>query len=566
MYRYVLGVKPSFLLFWLLIAAPSFAAKPGGKQKAIDPFWNNAIVYFMLTDRFANGDTSNDNNFGRAQDGAVLRNFMGGDIKGITQKIRSGYFTALGVEVLWMTPVVEQIHGYWDEDWGRSYPFHGYWPKDWTSVDPNFGTEADLKEMIATAHAHGMRVLADVIINHTGPKTKVDVAWPQDWIRTAPTCEWHSYIHNVTCALAPSLTDVRTESNKPVALPEFLLEKWRKEGREKQELAELDAFFERTNLPRAPKNYIVKWLTDWVREYGIDGFRVDTAKHVEAEIWQVLKVEASTAFNEWKAKNPNALPDEKDFFMIGEVMHFGVNGFKNTPAGTRNYDYGDKQVDFFNYGFDSLINMGFATNASDSMEAIFGTYSKELHQGPLQGVGILNYVVSHDDPEPHDKEHAKPYETALKLMLAPGAVQIYYGDELARNLIVDGAVGDATWRSFMNWQDIATAETQLLLQHWQKLGTFRKHHMAVGAGIHKMRSEKPYIFSRVLQDATHADKVLVGIELNKGEKVLPTYSIFNNGDVVKDYYSNTLVTVEGGKVVLNTPYEIVLLGEYHAVK
>lgn len=566
MYRYVLGVKPSFLLFWLLMAAPSFAAKPDGKQKAIDPFWNNAIVYFMLTDRFANGDTANDNNFDRAQDGAVLRSFMGGDIKGITQKIRSGYFTALGVEVLWMTPVVEQIHGYWDEDWGRSYPFHGYWPKDWTSVDPNFGTETDLKEMIATAHAYGIRVLADVIINHTGPKTKVDVAWPQDWIRTEPTCEWHSYIHNVTCALAPSLTDVRTESNKPVALPEFLLEKWRNEGREKQELAELDAFFERTNLPRAPKNYIVKWLTDWVREYGIDGFRVDTAKHVEAEIWQVLKVEASTAFNEWKAKNPNALSDEKDFFMIGEVMHFGVNGFKNTPAGTRNYDYGDKQVDFFNYGFDSLINMGFATHASDSMETIFSTYSKELHQGPLQGVGILNYVVSHDDPEPHDKEHTKPYETALKLMLAPGAVQIYYGDELARNLIVEGAVGDATWRSFMNWQDIATAETQLLLQHWQKLGTFRKHHMAVGAGIHKMRSEKPYIFSRVLHDATHADKVLVGIELNKGEKVLPTYSVFNNGVVVKDYYSNTLVTVEGGKVVLNTPYEIVLLGEYHAIK
>ena len=63
MYRYVLGVKPSFLLFWLLVAAPSFAAKPDGKQKAIDPFWNNAIVYFMLTDRFANGDTSNDKNF-----------------------------------------------------------------------------------------------------------------------------------------------------------------------------------------------------------------------------------------------------------------------------------------------------------------------------------------------------------------------------------------------------------------------------------------------------------------------------------------------------------------------
>lgn len=106
---------------------------------------------------------------------------------------------------------------------------------------------------------------------------------------------------------------------------------------------------------------------------------------------------------------------------------------------------------------------------------------------------------------------------------------------------------------------------ELMASRIAMAGAIRKHHMAVGAGIHKIRSNKPYIFSRVLHDATHADKVLVGIELNKGEKVLPTYSIFNNGDVVKDYYSNTLVTVEGGKVVLNTPYEIVLLGEYHAI-
>ena len=261
-------------------------------EQGIDPFWNNAVVYFMMTDRFANGDKSNDHAFDRKKDAAVLRNFMGGDIKGVTNKINDGYFKALGVDVLWMTPLNEQIHGFWDEDWGRSYPFHGYWIKDWTNVDPNFGTEADMKNMISAAHAKGIRVLADVVINHTGPETNADVAWPNNWVRTSPACQWNSYEHNVKCALATSIPDVLTESDEAVELPEFLLEKWRLEGRLEQELAELDDFFERTKLSRAPKNYIVKWLTDWVREYGIDGFRVDTAKHVEAGIWQVLKTEA----------------------------------------------------------------------------------------------------------------------------------------------------------------------------------------------------------------------------------------------------------------------------------
>lgn len=548
-------------LLSLLMANVSNAENKPGTEQKIDPFWNNAIVYFMMTDRFANGDSTNDQNFDRKQDGAVLRNFMGGDIKGITQKIEEGYFKALGVDVLWMTPLNEQIHGYWDEDWGRSYPFHGYWPKDWTKIDPNFGTEAEMKTMIAAAHAQGIRVLADVIINHTGPKTNSDVAWPDDWVRTQPTCQWHSYAHNVSCALAPSLTDMRTESEQAVKLPPFLLEKWRLEGRLEQELAELDLFFNRTKLPRAPKYYVVKWITDWVREYGIDGFRVDTAKHVEADIWRVLKTEASAAFEKWKLENPQALPDDKDFYMLGEVMHFGVNGFKNTPAGSRNYDYGDKRVDFFDYGFDSLINMGFATHAQDSMEEIFSIYSRELNQGPLNGVGIVNYVVSHDDPQPYDQEHITPYRTALKLMLAPGAVQIYYGDELARNLVIDGAIGDATWRSFMNWDDLKQSKTQQLLQHWQKLGIFRHNHLAVGAGTHKKHRDKPYIFSRTLATKMNSDQVLVAIDINKGRKIIDTYNVFKEGEVLTDYYSNTRVTVQDNQIVLDTGFDVVLLAK-----
>lgn len=528
----------------------------------LDPFWKSATVYFMMTDRFANGDPSNDQAVPeRKPDGSIMRNFMGGDIRGITRKIEEGYFDALGVDVLWTTPLVEQIYGAWDDDWGRSYSFHGYWPKDWTAVDPTYGTEEDMRVMIEAAHRHGIRVLADVIINHTGPKTPVDTAWPDDWIRTRPICQWHSYQQNTQCALATSLTDVRTESDDEVELPAFLIEKWKREGRLDTELAELDTFFDRTGLRRAPKNYIIKWLTDWVRDYGIDGFRVDTAKHIEAEIWQTLKVEASKAFEEWKAAHPGVMPDDREFYMVGEVFNWGVGGFKNAVDGGRAYDYGNRQVDFFDFGFDALINMGFATHAAADMETIFSAYSSALNGGPFEGVGILNYIASHDDQEPYDQDRAESFETALKLMLAPGAVQIYYGDELARPLRVDGAVGDAGLRSFMNWGDIDTAGTALLLRHWQKLGQFRKAHRAVGAGVHRELAAKPYMFSRTLDAANEQDAVLVAIGGPEGDIVLPTYGLFEDGMVLKDYYSGELTKVMDGKVTLAGAQEVVLLGK-----
>lgn len=548
-------LKQSMLI--LSATACAFSCLASSPAEKIDPYWNNATVYFMMTDRFANGDKSNDVNYNRKQDGATLRNFMGGDLKGITQKINEGYFSKLGVNVLWMTPLNEQVHGYWDEDWGRSYPFHGYWIKDWTAVDPNWGTEADMKAMIDAAHAKGIRVLADVVLNHTGPKTNVDVQWPDDWVRVEPLCQWKNYQQVVTCNLATSLSDVKTESEKAVALPPFLLKKWRDEGRDKQELAELDAFFKRTQLPRAPKNYIVKWLTDWVRDHGLDGFRVDTARHSEEEVWQLLKDESVLALKEWQQKNPNVLPTTKEFFMVGEVMNFGVNGHSKNPKGTRLYNFGDKQVDYFNYGFDSLINMGFAQHAKGDIKSMFDIYSNALNGGELEGVGVMNFLVSHDEEHPFDKERKRPFEAANKLLLAPGMAQIYYGDETARNLQVAGAFGDATWRSFMNWQEMDKPNIKAVLKHWQKLGQFRRAHIAVGAGIHQKLSDKPFVFSR--RNKASDDKVVIALDASLGHKTIAVGDVFSNGQLVRDAYSNKMAIVKDNKVHLNTPYSVVLL-------
>src|SRR5690606_5389972 len=132
-------------------------------------------------------------NFGRTEKAAVLRGFEGGDLRGIIQKIDENYFTDLGINAIWMTPVVEQIHGATDEGTGDTYGFHGYWAKDWTALDPNFGTKADLKELVEKAHAKGIRIVLDAVVNHTGPVTAKDQAYPTSWVQRSPRRQYTIY-------------------------------------------------------------------------------------------------------------------------------------------------------------------------------------------------------------------------------------------------------------------------------------------------------------------------------------------------------------------------------------
>ena len=512
--------------------------------------WEGSNIYFLLTDRFNNGDTSNDINFNRTKEAGKLRGFDGGDIKGITQKIKEGYFTKLGINAIWMTPVVEQIHGGTDEGTGWSYGYHGYWAKDWTKIDPNYGTKADLKELVAVAHKNGIRVLLDAVINHTGPVTEKDTVWPNDWVRTGPKCEHSNYENTISCTLVENLPDIRTESNESVALPPQLVKKWKAEGRYEQEIKELDVFFARTGYPRAPRFYIMKWLTDYITEFGIDGYRVDTVKHTEEFVWQEFKVECDIAFADYKRSNPNKVLDDNDFYLVGEVYNYGISSGKA-------FDFGDKKVNYFDKAFNSLINFEIKWDAKQMEEkAVFYKYDSLLHTN-LKNYSVLNYMTSHDDGQPFDKDRKVPFKTATMLMLTPGTSQVYYGDESARDLTIEGTVGDATLRSFMNWDVIKNDEnTKEILLHWQKMGQFRANHMSVGAGKHQLISEENgLIFSRVRKE----DKVIVGMNLPKGNKIFNVSSIFNNGQYLHDFYSKQLVEVKNGQVTVNSNFDIVLL-------
>ncbi len=548
-------MKHYTVLFFLVVFLAGCGRKNfnEGQTAKGTPFdWKGANLYFLLTDRFYNGNPDNDNLLNRNKPAAVLRGFMGGDIKGVTKKIEEGYFTDLGVNAIWLTPIVEQIHGSVDEGTGHTYAFHGYWTKDWTALDPNFGTRAELKEMVEKAHAKGIRIVLDAVVNHTGPVTQTDPVYPDDWVRTGPKCTYNSYRNYIECCLVENLPDVLTESTREVGLPSILAEKWKKEGRYEKEMASLDGFFRRTGYPRTPKFYIMKWLSDYIHEFGIDGYRVDTAKHIEEGSWSEFYTICQAAFEDYKKRNPAKKLDDSDFFMLGEVYGYGLHG-------RQLYNFGDRKVNYFENGLKSLINFDFKGDANKGYEELFAYYNQVLLTD-LKDYSIANYISSHDDGSPFDKKRARTFEAANKLLLTSGISQVYYGDETARPLEIPGANGDANLRSFMNWEDVNnSAETRRLLQHYQKLGQFRGRHPAVGAGSHRMISESPYIFGRSYTKGTYTDHVVIGLGLPAGKKNLTVGTGFKDGVVLRDFYSMQEAKVKDGRITIDSPYDIVLL-------
>ena len=500
------------------------------------PFsWDNATVYFMLTDRFKNSDPSNDNSFGRKKDGKdEIGTWHGGDFKGITEKL--DYLKNLGVNAIWITPMVEQVHGFVGGGENGTFPFygyHGYWALDFTKIDPNYGDEAALKTMVDEAHKRGIRVVLDVVMNHVGYATLADLQdvgpqgvvtnqdklparwsewkpaglygnwnsvtqnidylsaewskwWGPEWVRAGLPGYQQPGTDDVTSAVG-GLPDFLTESTKYVSLPPVL--KAKKDTNAK-------------DLPNATiTDYLVKWHTDWVRKFGIDGFRGDTVKHLAPQAWAKLKKEANAALKEWKAANPSKKVDDLPFFMVGEVWDHGMN----------------KDL-WFDNGFDSIINFDYQRDALNNAQCMttaeptYAKYANTINTDP--NFNVLSYISSHDtklffgDYE----DVALQRRIANSFMLLPGGVQIYYGDESGRGLMKGDGVFDQTLRSDMNWSELASGEKAELVKHWQKLGQFRQQHPAIAGGSHKKLSDAPYAFVR----EKGKDKVMVVFAGRKG--------------------------------------------------
>ena len=242
------------------------------------------------------------------------------------------------------------------------------------------------------------------------------------------------------------------------------------------------------------RDYLVTWLTDWVREFGVDGFRVDTAKHVEPEAWKQLKTKAQDALDTYRANNPGQPLPAEEFWMVAEVFPHTVT-----------------RSSYFDAGFDAVINFDLQEEAQagaaclPAMEPIYSEYSDKMHgDNPFN---VMSYISSHDTQLFSRIANNKPAmqkRVAAALLFTPGTSQIFYGDESGRAFGPTGSDGHQGTRSDMNWADIENGTAQPVLSHWTKLGQFRARHPAIGAGEHKQLSTKPYVFSR-----THGDDRVV---------------------------------------------------------
>ena len=238
--------------------------------------WRDGIMYFLLIDRFADGDVSNDITVAGAE---YPGQYQGGDLAGITQKIDAGYFTDLGINVIWITSPLDNTHASFPGSDGHKYSgYHGYWPKDETQIDSHYGTEADLKTMVDHAHAKGIQVLLDYVMNHVTTDSPTYIQnpgwfWPND----------NGQGGNCVCGQG---------------CPVFNTVCW------------FDNFLPTFNMLNADAR---KWSVDnavmWAKRVGIDGFRLDAVKQVET-VW----------FTDMRARANGELAWDQPFYMVGETF------------------------------------------------------------------------------------------------------------------------------------------------------------------------------------------------------------------------------------------------------
>lgn len=561
-----------------------------------DPFtWDNVNAYFVLTDRFYNGDTTNDHSYFR-QNGLSgdenVATFHGGDLAGLTQKL--DYFDKLGVNAIWITAPYEQVHG-WVSGKAQKFPhyaFHGYYTLDWSSMDQNMGTVEELRTFVNACHSKGIRVIMDIVMNHVGYNNTQDMVTfkhgytehTDGWLEKAlnpatgktewyanDTVQWtNSYwdnswfgpwIRSFGYAKTGSeyggscggLPDVKTELTSSVGIAPVHNTKWNsvdtaeyKASYYNPSVADTDWLSVngnyRTDMNVAPADYQVAWLSAWVREVGIDGFRCDTAKHVEPFRWGQLKDACTAALEAWRndssksklynGKDTGAADWDESFWMTGECFGWTAIG----GSGGEYYGTGK---------FDSMINFSYngsqggGTSSSYPSSSDWNSYlSINTAKKDDDNNGNLNNVLTYLSS--HDTKLCRPSDAIAQgtmFTLLPGGIQIYYGDESSRPQAYLGCGDtDMMTRGDMNWDEIEGSK-KAQVAHWGKVGNFRKYNPAVGAGVGSGTK-------RTYSGAAGENKVAIGID---GTSV-DVSGLFSDGTTVYNWYDGTSAKVSGGKV------------------
>lgn len=462
------------------------------KKNADDFDWDESVIYFMVTDRFFDGNESNNAANGPqtyGKDNAGL--YHGGDFAGITQKL--DYLEDLGINTIWITPIVEnisgvQVTGEGADDVPYNAAFHGYWASDFTKLNPALGTREEFQTLIDQAHNRGIRIMVDIVVNHAGYDTDFG-----DMIRSGD--------------------DIVSGSDQ------------------KDSLSNLPDF--RTEDP-AVSAQLVKWQTQWVKDFGIDYFRVDTVKHVENDTWAELK---------------NALTEvDSDFKMIGEYAGGGYASNGNT-LGTGemdsdlDFDFNDQATNFVKGNISSVES--FLTSRNSVLN---NTYMTGQFLGSHDEDGFKQKLL--DGGMAEDAATAASMVAASLQITAKGQPVIYYGEEIGQTGLNNYPY--QTNRYDFDWSIVSNDNKTY--QHYKKMLSIRNAYTDVFArGDRKTivaSDEKGYdIVSRSYQGT----KLYVGLNIKGAAQTVEVPVSESNGTILKDLYSGTSYTVNNGKVEVTIP-------------
>lgn len=462
------------------------------KKNENDFDWDEAVVYFMMTDRFFDGNESNNtasgaDTYGKNNPGL----YHGGDFAGVTAKL--DYLQDLGVNTIWLTPIVENVKGVAVTDEGKedvpyNAAYHGYWASDFTKLNPTLGTTEEFETMISEAHKRGMRIMVDIVVNHAGYGSESTFA---DMLRDKSISEG----------------DIKSWQD---GLPDFATE----------------------NADVRAK--LVEWQTAWMMDYGVDYFRVDTVKHVDSTTWAALK-------NSTTEVNPS-------FKMIGEYYGAGYASNGST-LGTGQMD-ADLDFDFNDQA------TSFVSGNISSVESFLSSRNTALNNAYMTGQFLSSHdengfkaSLMNGKQYTEDKATAAALVAATLQLTAKGIPVIYYGEEVGLS-----GLNNYPYNTNRYDMDFSKAtKDNVTYQHYKNLLSIRNAYTDVFArGSRKVVASSDEEGYDVVSRSYGGTTLYVGMNIKDTAKEVKVPVSLAAGTEVKDLYSGATYTVGSDKTVAVT--------------
>jgi uncharacterized repeat protein (TIGR02543 family) len=499
-------------------------ANPTVPQNDFD--WDEAIIYFMLTDRFYDGDPSNNNAYDRDEyQPDRIEAHQGGDLKGVLEKL--DYLEDLGVNTIWITPIVQNTPQMQHKESNQS-SYHGYWATDFTQIDPHLGTMDDLDALLDGAAQRGINIMVDIVLNHSGYYTGEEETNFEDMIRQAYT----------------SSDQLQPLGDGWIRLPDF-----------------------KTEDPEV-RQQLTDWQLGWIDHETAAGnrisyFRIDTIKHADNGLWQQLKNKATE-------ENPN-------FKMIGEDW--------TSPTISRPYLFSsgaDALLDFdWAAGGNQWIRnfIGRSNNWTQNISPVTQYNNIRARSAQMTNYAVMGNHLSNHDFNTLLSAYNDTYRLPKGMLAASvqltskGIPVIYYGEELMLQIYANSfnePSGNSN-RRVMKW-DNYTENELAMLEHYKKMLEIRNENSALFTdGTYGEVLAGTNATHYVVYPVTYEDETLfVGINANDTvtDALIPTG--MPAGTELMELYGETLCEVDadgnvsvaipaavnGGTVVLKATGEV----------